>query len=159
MKGSIKILAGVLICIALGASVSFLPVSEIPFETVDSGVWGRYADRANFVIRNETIWENVWLELYNGYEPIPDTPTVNFSSEMLIAVFQGERTSGGYWTNITRITMTSLYYVVYVDEVHPGEGCVVTAVLTYPYQIVKISDFSFNLAVQFVYNITTYNCV
>jgi hypothetical protein len=166
MKASTKALAGTAICIVLATSVLLLSgpnlellfSTEVPFEEIDPGRGYDYESRANFTIRNATAWENLWLDLYSGHSHIPEVPTVNFTSEMLIAVFQGIRGSSGYGTTITRIIVTNAYYVVYVDEIHPGEGCGVLAVLTYPYHIVKIGDYPLNLPVQFVYNITIYDC-
>ena len=166
MKASTKALTGIIVCVVLAASfllfsgptLGFLAGTEVPFEVVDPGGGYDYEARANFTIRDAVTWESLWLDLYSGHYPIPEVPTVNFTSEMLIAVFQGERGSGGYSTNITRIIMTNAYYLVYVDEIHPGESCGTTTVMTYPYHIVKISDLPLNLPVQFVYNITIYDC-
>ncbi len=166
MKASPKALAGIVICIVLSASflilvdstLGLLPRTEVSFETIDPGGGYGYEDRDNFAIRDAVTWENLWQDLYSGHFPVPEVPSVDFISEILIAVFQGERGSGGYLTNITRITMTIAYYVVYIDEIHPGEGCGVAAVMTYPYHIVKISDLPLNLPIRFVYNTTVYDC-
>ena len=166
MKASTKALAGTAICIVLATSVLLLSGpnldllfgTEVPFEEIDPGRGYHYESRANFTIRNATAWENLWSDLYSGHSHIPEVPTVNFTSEMLIAVFQGICGSSGFATTITRIIVTNAYYAVYVDEIHPGEGCPVLAVITYPYHIVKISDYPLNLPVQFVYNITICDC-
>ena len=166
MKASPKSLAGIVICIVLVASfllfadltLGLLPSTEVSFETIDPGGGYNYEERDNFAIRDAVTWENLWLDLYSGHIPIPEVPAVNFTSEILIAVFQGERGSSGYLTNITRITMTIAYYKVYVDEIHPGEDCGLLTVMTYPYHIIKISDLPLNLPIRFVYNITVHDC-
>ena len=166
MNTSTKALAGVTLCIIIATSFLVLSIQnpyfpqyfEVPFEVVDSGGGYYYATRANFTITNSTFWESLWQFLYSGHSHPPEVPTVNFTSEMLVAVFQGERSSGGYLTNITRIIMTSMYYMVYIDEIHPGESCGTAAVMTYPYHIVKIIGHPLNLPVQFVYNITIHEC-
>ncbi len=166
MKASAKVLAGTAICIVLATSILLLSGPnpellfdiEVPFEVIDPGGGYNYESRANFTIRDTATWESLWLDLYSGHSHIPEVPTVNFTSEMLIAVFQGERGSSGYWTTITRINMTNAFYMVYVDEIHPGDGCGLLAIMTYPYHIVKISDLPLNLPVQFVYNITIHDC-
>ncbi len=166
MKTSTKALAGIAICISLatsllllsGPNLALLFGTEVQFEVIDPGYGYDYEARANFTISDAITWENLWSDLYSGHSPIPEVPTVNFTSEMLIAVFQGERGSSGYLTNITRIIMTSTNYVVYVDEIHPGESCITLTVMTYPYQIVKISDLPLNLPVRFVYNIIIHEC-
>ncbi|MHA2135473.1 MAG: protease complex subunit PrcB family protein [Candidatus Thorarchaeota archaeon] len=166
MKASTKALAGIVVCIVLATSfllfseysLGFLPSTEVFFEVIDPGGGYDYEARDNFAIRDAETWESLWLDLYSGHSPIPEVPVVDFTSEMLIAVFQGERSSGGYSTNITQINMTIAYYIVYVDEIHPGENCVTISVMTYPYCIVKISDLPLNLLIRFVYNITIYDC-
>ncbi len=166
MKTSSKALAGIIICIVLamslllfsGPNLGFLFFTEVPFEVIDSGGGYNYAARDNFAITNATVWESLWLDLYSGHSHPPVVPTVNFTTELLIAVFQGERGSSGYSTNITRIVVTITHYVVYVDEIHPGDNCGVLTVMTYPYQIVKICDHPLNLPMQFIYNITDYDC-
>ena len=166
MKASPKAIAGLVICIVLSASflilvdstLGLLPSTEVSFETIDPGGGYNYEDRDNFAIRDVVTWENLWLDLYSGHIPIPEVPTVNFTSELLIAVFQGERSSSGYLTNITRITRTIAYYKVYVDEIHPGEDCVLLAVMTYPYHIIKISDLPLDLPIRVVYNIIVHDC-
>jgi len=166
MKASPRALTGIVICIVLAASflilveptLGILPSTEVSFETIDPGGGYNYAERTNFAIRDTVTWENLWADLYSGHFPVPEVPTVDFTTEMLIAVFQGERGSSGYLTNITKIMMTMTYYSVYVDEIHPGENCITLTVMTYPYHIVKISELPQNLLVRFVYNITEYNC-
>ncbi len=161
-----RALVGTAVCAVLavsflvlaGPNLGFLSGTEISFEVIDPGGGYNYEQRANFTITNATAWESLWLELYSGHDPIPEVPIVNFTSTMLVAVFQGERESSGYLTNITHIIMTDEYYVVYIDETHPGEGCILLTVMTYPYQIIKISDHPLNLPVQFVYSIIIHEC-
>jgi hypothetical protein len=166
MEASAKALVGVAISTVLvvsfivlaGPSLGIVSGTEISFEVVDPGGGYNYEQRAAFTIRNATAWESLWLELYSGHSSIPEVPAVNFTSAMLIAVFQGERGSSGYLTNITRIIMTNAYYVVYVDETHPGEGCGLLTVMTYPYQIVKTSDYPLDLPLWPIYNIIIHEC-
>lgn len=165
MNASAKILAGITICIVLAASFLFLLGSnqplfdtEVPFEEIDRWWISGYETRNNLTIRDDETWETLWTEMESIHSHPADLPEINFTREMIIAVFQGKRGSSGYWTTITRIIMTNAYYVVYVDEIHPGESCGTLAVITYPYHIVKISDLPLNLPVQFVFNITIHDC-
>ena len=167
MKASIKVLAGIAICISLassflllsGPNLALLFATEVTFEEIDwGGMSSAYESRANLTIRNARNWNDLWLEIHGGDFPIPETPVVNFTSEMVIAVFQGYCGSGGYSTNITKIVMTDSYYLVYVNELHPGEGCITTTVITHPYHIVKITGYPLNLPVEFIYDILVYDC-
>jgi len=166
MKASIKALAGIVICSVLAASfillsgpnLGFPSSTRVPFEEIDKDWISGYESRDNLTIRDDETWETLWTEMEFSQSHPADLPKINFTREMIIAVFQGERGSSGYWTNITRIIMTNSSYVVYVDEIHPGESCGGLAVMTYPYHIVKISDLPLNLPVQFVYNIIIHEC-
>ena len=165
MNASAKILAGITICIVLAASFLFLLGSnqplfdtEVPFEEIDKGWISGYQSRNNLTISDNETWETLWTDMESIHSHPADLPEINFTRDIIIAVFQGERGSSGYWTNITRIIMNNTNYVVYVDEIHPGDGCVLLAVMTYPYHIVKISDLPLNLPVQFVYNIIIHDC-
>ena len=164
-KVPVKLLTGTTICIVLAASffifvepdLGILPSIEVSFERIGH-LGGRLYTRDNFTIRDSLTWETLWLDSYSGHTQVPEVPEVDFSSELLIVVFQGLCSSTGYLTNITRITMTLTYYTVYVDEIHPGEDCVVATVLTSPHDIVKISDLPLNLRIRFIYNITVRDC-
>ena len=166
MNTSTRNLAVVAICAVLVTSLVILSnqnpyfpmVSEVPFEEI--GWWwiSGYESRDNLTIRDEVTWETVWTEMESIQSHPADLPEIDFEREMVIAVFQGERSSSGFWTNITRIMMTNATYVVYIDEIHPEDDSGLLAVMTYPYHLVKISDVPLNLPVQFVYNIIFQYC-
>ena len=166
MKASIKALAGIAICIVLatsfillsGPNLGFPSSTRVPFEEIDKWWVSGYESRDNLTISDDETWETLWTEMESIHSHPADLPKINFTRELIIAVFQGERGSSGYSTNITRIIMTDTSYVVYVDEIHPGESCVLLAVMTYPYHIIKISDLPLDLPVQFVFNIIIHEC-
>jgi len=167
MKNSFRIIGGVLIlCIVL--TTFFIVLSTTPpesivedeevfFEDVEQGFWSGVSERLELKITDLETWEDLWAEMQSIYTTVGPTPIINFSTNVLFVVFQGERATGGYWTNITRIVLTATEYVVFIDEVHPGSGPVAT-VFTQPHQIVVAPSSSQNLPVQFVYNITIYDC-
>jgi hypothetical protein len=142
MKTSTKALTGVILCTVLVVSFlllpSFIPSTgiDVPFEEIDKWWISGYESRDNLTIRDDETWETLWTEMESIHSHPADL----------------------HKTNITRIIMTNAYYVVYVDEIHPGETCILLAVMTYPYHIVKISDLPLNLPVQFVYNIIIHDC-
>lgn len=149
-------IAATILCLTIiGAAFTaiLLPLlTSIPFETVEHGGSCGITARIEFVITNEQDWETLWIGFSNDTTPVPEVPPVNFTTDMIIAVFQGERMTGGYSTTIQRIELTNSSYVVYVNEMHPGSGAVIM-VVTHPYHIVKLSGFPQDLPVEFVYNI------
>ncbi|MFX0062221.1 MAG: protease complex subunit PrcB family protein [Candidatus Hermodarchaeota archaeon] len=131
---------------------------DIQFEIVGQGSSCGIFTRANYTITEFEVWEKLWIDIHRVYYPIPELPPIDFATDIVFAVFQGERPTGGYMTNITRIMVTETSYEVYIDEHHPGDHCVTTQVSTQPYHIVKVSNFPQDLPVQFVYNIIVDNC-
>jgi hypothetical protein len=164
---STRALAASAICIALavsllvlsGPSLELTTFSEVPFENIEQGVWGHGpVSRIGLAIRDESEWENLWSEIHAGSIPMLELPFVDFTTEMIIVAAQGERSTGGFLTNITRITVTGGFYMVFVDEIHPGPDCGVPMAISHPYHIVKIGGFPPALPVQFIYNVTLFDC-
>lgn len=124
--------------------------TDVPFEEVErsSGMSSGYESRSNLTIRSALAWEDLWLEIHGGDVPVPECPAINFTSEMIIAVFRGYCGSGGFSTTIVRAISTGTYYIVYVEESLHGD---LTEVISYPYHIVKISKAPRNMQFQFVY--------
>ncbi|MFX1535785.1 MAG: protease complex subunit PrcB family protein [Promethearchaeota archaeon] len=175
MRGSFKIIGGgILLFLTLTASIfillAFEPLKElglyspltegntISFETIEQGAYCGITTRVNYTITESEAWEKLWTDFHRGHTPLPELPSIDFTTELIFAVFQGERSTGGYMTNITRISVTETSFKVYIDEVHPGAHCVTTQAITQPYHIVKISNFPQKLPVQFIYNIVVYDC-
>ena len=155
MKLSTRVVAGVIICVVLVGSFLFLFGSNllpgVPFEEIDKGEISGYETRNNVTIRDDTAWETLWTEMQSIHSHPDDLPEVNFTEEIVIAVYRGPCGSNGYSITITRIVVTSTNYIVYVQE--SGQGGPL-AVMTYPYHVVKISGHPLNLPVQFVFNST-----
>ncbi len=163
MRSSFRI-AGALVIVALVALASFVLLiipglgASIPFETIDKGYYCGIDERLTLAISDNETWNELWTDLHNRSSSVPDLPAVNFSSEVVIAVFQGTRATGGYDTTISRIVMAVDGINVYIDEGHPGPNCGTTQALTQPYHIVKIQLQDQNAAFHFHHNVTTYTC-
>ena len=111
--------------------------------------------RITYVINENESWAELWTKIHNRSSGIAPLPPANFTTELIIAVFQGDCPTGGYMTTIKKIILTSVNYVVFADEIRPHPNSCQTQAFTQPYHIVKISGYSQDFPVQFVYNITT----
>lgn len=93
--------------------------------------------KANLVIQDQTIWNNV-LSKMNLLMPantiFPDT-NINFTKYQVIAVFDQIRNYGGYSIDITKITETRNRIIIKVEQLKPGG---IATVITQPYHIVKM---------------------
>jgi hypothetical protein len=155
------VLIGSILLVAMIAYQSSLfagrVVPGLDFEEIDKGSYCGIKSRVDYVISDNASWNTLWTDLHNISTGHPDLPFVNFSREVVIAVFIGEFSTGGYSATISRIDFTLFGTAVYVDEVHPGAGCGVTMALTQPYHIVK-AEINAAVSVQFVYDLITHDC-
>jgi hypothetical protein len=111
---------------------------RIEFQTIVKGYYSGHTSSAYYVIDNQENWTNVWNEYQRIFTPQYPPPEVNFSESLVIAVFMGEQTSGGFEIAIKSIHPRNNLLVVNVDKTHPGPHCIVTLALTQPYHIIKL---------------------
>ncbi|MBI4533234.1 MAG: protease complex subunit PrcB family protein [Candidatus Melainabacteria bacterium] len=116
--------------------------NDVHFTTIDSGVSSGIATRESLVIRDEGDWLALWRRHASNRFPAPSAPNVNFSSEMIIAVFSGGRGSGGYAIKVERITDSGTELVVTVGETGPERGNINTMALTQPFHMVQLAKAS-----------------
>lgn len=76
------------------------------------------------------------------YEAINDTqvPKIDFSKERVVALFMGQRNTGGHAIKVKNVTEKGGKIYVDVEETSPGSGDIVTMALTNPFTIVKINS-------------------
>ena len=121
---------------------------EIPFTVVTTGhTVADYPNQEGIVITSMDEWEAMWEKLHRFTTPRPELPDVDFAQHILLAVFAGEKRSGGYAIQVERVTQTDEIVMVYASEISPGPEEITIAQITFPYQIVKISHT--NLPVRF----------
>jgi PrcB C-terminal len=85
------------------------------------------------VIRNANEWAQFWSELGVG-----DRPAIDFSSNLVVAVAAGQRSSGGYEIQVQRVALANGELTIEVQETAPGPNCVTTGALTQPVDVVTV---------------------
>jgi hypothetical protein len=153
-----KFVAAGLIGLCLAIATASVAERAVPFRTVARGgeSMAVTARPANLVIRDRASWKRLWRQLHAGDIPQPAVPRVDFSLNMLIAVRQGPSSSGGYDIRITSIVDDGRRLLVAVEARKPGANCVMPAVITAPYHVVRIRR-SAKPAV-FKRHLTVYDC-
>ena len=87
------------------------------------------------VIRDDTSYGQFWSRLGVGGE----RPAVNFTRDAVIAVAGGQRNTGGYSIAVDRVSRSGGAVAVEVVETTPGQGCMMTQVLTQPVDVVVVA--------------------
>ncbi|MGE5306680.1 MAG: protease complex subunit PrcB family protein [Alphaproteobacteria bacterium] len=125
--------------------------TEYPFVTLAKGSQSGVRERKFVVIKSESDWQALWSTHASLSVPPKKPPLVDFQTEMIVAVFAGEKSTGGYSIEITRIqedtTKHALEFIVH--ESKPPPGAMVIQALTQPYHIVKLARIE--LPVTFVF--------
>lgn len=84
----------------------------------------------------ERLWSE-WSRVNDNISSIPPLPDVDFSREMVIAVFSGTKGASGYDVLIDNVSQIDDGILVEIVETVPSDQCVTLTVLTYPHHIIK----------------------
>ena len=103
--------------------------------TIEKGDQSNIDAAKQALVRTEAEWTRLWQQ----HNPDRPRPKVDFSKEMVVAVFMGSRPNAGFSTTITSAMAANGALVVRYTETMPGAGGVSAQILTFPYHIVAIA--------------------
>ena len=89
---------------------------------------------AQKVIDNLESWKKVWREVHQTVSPKPKLPKVDFEKQVVLAVFMGEKNTGGYRIQIQGMKDTGKKIEVSVKTTSPPQDGFSIQVLTQPYE-------------------------
>lgn len=103
------------------------------------GSYAPISDRKNFRISNADDMQKLWALLYgNDASNTPPIPQIDFSRQEVVAVFAGEKPTGGYDIAVSGIQDSSNERMVSVTITAPGPSCMVAESQTSPFQVVTV---------------------
>ncbi|MFB8788292.1 MAG: protease complex subunit PrcB family protein [Potamolinea sp.] len=117
---------------------------NIDFTTIARGTDSGYQSASQMLINNQERWVDLWQQHTSNTEPPPPVPKVDFTSYNVVAVFAGEKSSGGYSVEIVAVETRNFQtkdlpsLVIIVQYRQPNSGDFVTEAMTYPYHMIKI---------------------
>ena len=115
-----------IVMLGLAADLVVSPIARGPVSPV--------VEPRQAVARSPAEWEALW----KAHATARPAPAVDFSSEMVAAVFLGARPSGGFGVEITGARLDGETLVIHYVEQRPGRRDVVTQMLTSPFHIVRL---------------------
>ena len=110
----------------------------VPFSTLAKGFVSGMHEPAQIVIRSRDAWAAVWGRHTRAQVQPPSAPPVDFSRDMVVGIFMGQRGTGGYEIEITRVERADSQLRVYYRSKDPEPGAMVTQMLTQPYHVIKL---------------------
>jgi hypothetical protein len=117
---------------------------NIDFTTISRGADSGYQSASQTVIDNQEGWINLWQQHTSDTEPPPPVPQVDFTSYNVVAVFAGEKSTGGYSVEMLTVETRNFQtkdlpsLVIVVEYRQPQPEDFVTEAMTYPYHMIKI---------------------
>ncbi len=136
---------------------------SVPFTVLSDGSFSGIAEEGYFYITNEENWK-AFVEKYSFPERIDLVSSVDFSKENVIVLAMGQKPSPGYSINVTKMEWKNKcapgqtcpavepHVQITAETKSPEPGVPVLAVISTPFQIVKINknDVSLGTAITFV---------
>lgn len=110
--------------------------STLAFSTLARGDTSGVIAPTYLAIRSREAWQTLWAQHVMGSPSA--LPIVDFSREIVLAVFAGERPTGGYEIVITTVEAGSGGLLVTYSETGPPPGSFLTQQLTHPYHLVRV---------------------
>ncbi len=108
------------------------PFETVPFTTLERGQYGAHAPAQQYVFRDQALWE----KHYKAYHS-DKVPVVDFSKEMVLGVYLGQKPNSAYHTEIKEIRKLPDELDVLVENSGPQPGKMYLQVITHPYHLVK----------------------
>lgn len=109
---------------------------SLSFDSLSNGT-SRIKTAGNRVISDKESFATFWEE-HSGSNAI--LPEVDFTQQTVLAVFFGQKSTGGYSIRITSIKRTGSELLVTYHESEPEKGKLNSQVINSPAHIVKISQ-------------------
>ena len=104
--------------------------------TVEKGDQSGIEDARQVLVRTDAEW----TQLYRQHNFDKPAPKIDFSKEMIVAVFMGSRPTAGFSTAIVTATAAKGALIVRYSESRPSPGTITAQVLTFPYHIAAIPN-------------------
>ena len=107
----------------------------LPFVSIGQGTASGVIDRREVVVQSEQQWQKLWNEHSPGGAP---PPPVDFTKELVVGVFAGERPTAGHEVEIVRVERESGGLSVVYRIESPAKDAMVAQVLTQPFHLVRL---------------------
>src|SRR5882672_1575839 len=110
----------------------------VTFSTLAKGLASGVGQPTQIVVRSQNDWAALWSRHMRTQIAPPPPPSVDFSRDMVVALFMGERPTGGYAIDVTRIERTDAGLAVHYRTTRPDPSAMQMQVLTQPFHLVTL---------------------
>lgn len=112
--------------------------ATLPFSTVAKGFASGVLEPLQVAIRTREEWIAFWARHTRAQVQPPSAPPVDFGREMVVGIFLGERPTGGYEIEITKVERGDAGLRIHYRSKNPDPGAMVTQARTQPYHVIRL---------------------
>jgi hypothetical protein len=116
------------------------PGRPLDIRVVDAGARSGITKPQERVVRDAAEWRRLWQAHQAGVVQQRSLPAVDFSREMCVAIFAGERPTGGFAVTVEQVLESASGIEVSYRLTGPPPGAIVPQVLTSPFQIIAVAS-------------------
>lgn len=136
LKWAVFVSASLIATGAAGDSPAAAPTGKM--QTLTQGWQSGIEARREVVVRDAGSFRALWAGHVAGRSPPPPLPAVDFSRELVVAVFAGAQPTGGYSLSPPSLEIGRGRTLVRFVLKRPGPNCLSTQVVTQPFAMVRI---------------------
>lgn len=131
--------------------IKFEPVggTKAAFETLYHNQMSGVHESRNVVVKDQAAFQKLWAEIYEGHSAVPAAPIVDFSTKMVIGVFEGYGASACGGMTIRNVLAKAGKLVVEHEQIAAPPGIACAAVVVHPAHVIVVdrSDLPVEFAV------------
>ena len=122
----------------VATEIAMKPTLPVSFRSVGKGYRSGVRAPLQVVARSQNDWTALWRQHVSDDLSSRPPPAIDFEKEVVVALFLGEKPTGGYDVQISRAEQTNDGLIIYYREKDPSPGGMVIQALTQPFHIVRI---------------------
>jgi len=111
----------------------------IPVVTIQKGNFSGIHEPLQVTVRDQTEWEALWKRHTSNQSPPLPVPVVDFGTEMVVGLFAGDKTTGGYEVEITGAELKGSNLYIFYLEKNPAPGGMTIQAVTQPFHLIKLA--------------------
>jgi hypothetical protein len=120
------------------SEINMKPIMPVTFRTVGKGFRSGVHTPLQIAARSQSEWTALWRQHASVDSSSQQPPAIDFEREIVIGLFLGDKPTGGYDVQISRVERNNDALTIYYQEKSPLPGAMVTQAVTQPFHIVRI---------------------
>jgi hypothetical protein len=115
--------------------------SQRNFEVIEKGTQSAVKTERQLLITSKEEFAKIWEENFSAVYMPPKIPEIDFSKNMIVAAWLGEKNTGGFDIEIQSVTTENNVLVITFRHIQPGKTCMSSMALEYPFLFAVTEKF------------------